>query len=287
MADEQDRLTANPDDQQEPVVEAEAPVAPEGAPSEALTEDQVSSMIAAAQEQAIREVEEKALRQAQSLSDKTEARLDKKWRRDLGSALAPYEEALAERGAEPGELEDLRKYTEEQLEVRRLKSEIERYKRRDEQQQAQLDKEKFIAQTCAQFGLNPFDPRLKRDAPSPDEFLTSAMAAWQEDQTKGLKATKTDKERERLEAQVAAGALDVTGGGAAMSPPAWSTSKLVAGSDESIISSHIIHYFGSTKPEEMGRLLRKTQELMKHDPKFKGRLKESVRRIYDQETLGK
>lgn len=269
MANEDRLETANADDQQELVVEA---ASEEGAPSEeALTEEQVSSMIASAQERAIREVEEKALRQAQSLSDKTEARLDKKWRRDLGSALAPYEDALAERGAEPGELEGLRRKTEDQLEVRRLKSEVERYKRRDEQQAAELAKTQYIAQICAQFGLNPYDPRLKRDAASPDEFLTSAMVAWQEDQTKGLKATKTDQQRQRLEKQVAAGELDVVGGGKGMAAPEWTTGSLVLHSDELTISEELLRRFEKLTPAEMGRLVHKTTALMKKEPDLHAR----------------
>lgn len=283
---EETRLEANQDNPDE-VVEAAPAIEAEGAPSEQLSEDQVLTMIREAQEQAIREVEEKALRQAQSLVDKTEARMDKQWQRRFGSLLAPYEEALAERGVEPGELEDLRKKTQSDLEVQELKAEIQRYKERDAQRDAELAKEKYIRQTCTQLGLNSYDPRLKRDAASPDEFLASAMGAWQEDQTKALKATKTGQQRERLEAQVAAGALDVVGGGPAMAPPAWSTSKLVAGTDESAISGHLIHYFGTLKPEEMGRLIRKTQELIKQDPRFEGKLKEAARRIHDQETLGK
>lgn len=275
---EEDRLTANPDDPQEPVVEA---AGEEGAPSEPLTEEAVSLMIAQAQERAIREVEEKALRQAQSLSDKTEARLDKRWRRHLGSALAPYEEALAERGAEPGELEDLRKTTEGQLEVRELKAEIQRYKERDTLQAAELAKKEYISQVCDQFGLREYDPRLKRDAVSPDEFLASAMAAWKEDQTKGLKATKTDQQRQRLEQQVAAGELDVVGGGKGMAAPEWSTTSLVLHSDEMAISEELLSRFEKLTPAEMGRLVHKTKVLMKKEPDLHARA--AAQRIAMQE----
>jgi len=279
MADEQ--LDVQLGDQQ-----VAGPVAlPAAAPSVALTEEKVQALITEATERAAREGEERALRQSQSLVDKAEARIDRRWQDRVGKLLTPYEQALQEHGAEPGDVEALRTKTRGDLEVQELKSQVAQYRERDAQRESEYQKERSIRQMCEPLGMNPYDPRLQeaRNAASPDEFLKQALVLWKEDQLGTAKATTEQQRRQVLEAQQAAGELDVTGGGAAMVPAAWSVSSLIPGSEESIISEHLMHYFKTLSEADMGQKILKVQQLMKSDPRLAGRLKETARRVWDME----
>ena len=256
---------------------ATAPATAGEAPSEALTKEAVLSMI----QQARTEAEERALRQAQSLVDKATARTDQKWARKFDGFVAPYEQALKEMDADPEQLKAMRAHSERDWELEEAKGKLREFEELEKQRQVEAERETYIRYQLDKYNIPRNHPKL--DMTSADTFLDSVYTIRLERETERLKTTNTDVKRQDLERLQQAGALDVTGGGAAMAQAAWSTSKLVLGSDESIISGHLMHYYGSLKPEELGQKIAKVMQLIKQEPTLQGKLKEAARRVHDSE----
>lgn len=144
------------------------------------------------------------------------------------------------------------------------------------------ERENYIKQVCADYKIDRYHKGLKLDTNQSDFDRSVLDILAQRLERQDRDAARADKKKD-LEALREAGGLDVTGGGAAMAPPAWSTSKLVAGSEESAIAGHIMHYYGTLESEKLGQKIQKVQELMKSDPRWAGKLKAAARRVWDME----
>ena len=277
MANEQ--LDVQLSDQQ--VAEPVAP--PAAAPSkETFTKDEVLAQIEQAKEEAIRRATQDAFRQSQAKTDKDIARIQQATQSQLEALMERTGRVLADHGAEPETIEGLRRQTQTDLEMQELRRKAQAYEELRSQTEAEQERERFIAEQCRKYNVSPYDERLNRT--DPYAFADSILAIREERLARQAKDQERKDKQQDLERLAQAGALDVTGGGAAMAPPAWSTSKLVAGSQESIIAGHLIHYFGTLKPEELGQKILKTQQLMKSEPRLAGQLKDAARRVYDMES---
>lgn len=275
MAEE--NLEANLDDQE--VIETDGD---KGAPSGALTREEFEAILAERIEAAKREATDTAFRQAQGKVDKDIARVQEQQRQQIDAIQQWYLDALAKYGAEPEELEGLRNQTQEKLHRQQEIQELQALRKYRAETEAERQRRDYIGRMCKKYGVALNDPNL--DDSSPEAFMASLLdiqAKRLERQVKGK--AQTDK-KQNLAKLADAGALDVTGGGAAMAPPSWSVTKLVPGSDESTIAGHIMHYYGALSEADLGERIRRAQELMKNEPRLKGKLKEAARRVHDAET---
>lgn len=276
MAEEQ--LDVQQGDQQV----AEPAVKPAAAPSETFTKDEVLAQIEQAKEEAIRRATQDAFRQSQAKTDKDIARIQQATQSQLEALMERTGRVLAEHGAEPETIEGLRRQTQTDLEMTELRRQAQAYQELRSQTEAEAEREKFIAEQCRKYNVSPYDERLNRT--DPYAFADSILVIREDRLTRQAKDQERKGKQEDLERLAQAGALDVTGGGAAMAPPAWSTAKLIPGSQESIISEHIMHYFKNLTQAELGQKIQKVQQLMKLEPLLTGKLKEAARRVYDMET---
>ena len=252
------------------------------APSETFTKDEVLAQIEQAKEEAIRRATQDAFRQSQAKTDKDIARVQADTRSQYTTLMERYNRALLEHGAEPEAIEGLQRQTQTDLEMQELRQKAGAYEHLKAQIEADQAKEDYIKQVCADYKIDRYHTDLKADLDQStfDRSVLDILARRLERQEKDA---QRETKKQGLEHLQAAGALDVTGGGAAMAPPAWSTSKLVAGSQESIIAGHLIHYFGTLAPAELGQKILKTQQLMKSEPRLAGQLKDAARRVWEQE----
>ena len=276
----EDSLEANLDNPE--VVETE----PEGAPSEQLTQEQVLTMIedvkAEAKMEAARQAEE-AFTRSQSLIDKNIARERATWQQQYDTLQGRYGEFAIAQGADPDALETLHRQTRTEVEMQELRRQAQAYQELKAQTEAERERNDFILEQCRKYKIDPSDPRLNKS--DPYAFVESILVVQNDRLARRTKDAEREDKKKDLEALREAGALDVTGGGAAMAPAAWSTAQLVAGSDESAIAGHVMHYFENLSVAELGQKILKVQQLMKQEPRLAP--KEAARRVYDMETLGR
>lgn len=259
-------------------------VAVEEAPSEQLTQEQVLAMIedvkAEAKMEAARQAEE-AFTRSQSLIDKNIARERATWQSQYETLQSRYGEFAIAQGADPDALETLDRQTKTEVEMQELRRQAQAYQELKAQTEAEKERAAFILEQCRKYKIDPSDPRLNKS--DPYAFVESILVVQNERLARRTKDAEREDKKKDLEALREAGNLDVTGGGAAMAPPAWSTASLMPGSEESAISGHIMHYFGTLKPEELGQKIQKVQQLMKSDPRWAGKPKATARRVWDME----
>ena len=222
---------------------------------------------------------EAAFTRSQSLVDKNIARIQQATQSQLEALMERTGRVLAEHGAEPETIEGLRRQTQTDLEMTELRRQAQAYQELRSQTEAEQEREKFIAEQCRKYNVSPYDERLNRT--DPYAFADSILAIREERLARQAKDQDRKGKQEDLERLAQAGALDVTGGGAAMAAPAWSTSKLVLGSDEFAISEELLRKFAHLTPAEMGRLIMKTQQLMKQEPNLPPR--QAAQRVAMQE----
>ncbi|MBC8445807.1 MAG: hypothetical protein H8D74_01270 [Chloroflexi bacterium] len=272
MAEES--LETNLDNQE--VVEAEAT----GVPSKKeLSQDDILAMIEQARADAKREARaqaEEAFTRSQSLIDKNIARERQETQSQYTALTERYTQALAEHGAEPATIEGLQRQTRTEMEIQELRQKAQQYDVLRAEREAEQAKEETISQTCAEYNIDRYHKDL--DTSSPQALNRSVLAIL----ANRIKRQERDSERDNLKRLTQAGALDVTGGGAAMAPAAWSTAKLVPGSEESIIAGHVMHYFQNLTAAELGQKIQKAQQLMKAEPRLTA--KEAARRMRSTEA---
>lgn len=257
-------------------------VAAEDAPSEQLTQEQVLAMIedvkAEAKMEAARQAEE-AFTRSQSLIDKNIARERADWQSQYESLQGRYGEFAIAQGADPDALETLNRQTRTEVEMQELRRQAQAYQELKAQTEAEKERAAFIQEQCRKYKIDPSDPRLNKS--DPYAFVESILVVQNDRLARRTKDAEREAKKQDLVTKVDAGALDVTGGGAAMAPPAWSTAQLVVGSDESVIAGHLMHYFSTLKPEELGQKILKVQQLTKQDPRLS--YKEAARRVWGME----
>lgn len=243
---------------------------------EASSEQDILVLIEKAKADAIQEAEGRATRLAQSMIDKKIARE----RQTTQTLLSRYQKALAEHGAGAETLEELEEQTKQEMAIQELREKARLYDELQAQTEAERAREEIVRKTCEVLGIDPYDPRIKRDAASPEEFLASAVQVFQE-QAGGQ---AQDQKRQQLRRLKAGGALDVLGGGPSLTPPSWTTGDLDILSSDPGITRTLLRYMGTLTQEEMGRLLSKTKELLKNNPNLSP---EEAARMVAQKELGR
>lgn len=258
-------------------------VPPAAAPSETFTKDEVLAQIEQAKEEAIRRATQDAFRQSQAKTDKDIARVQADTRSQYTTLMERYNRALLEHGAEPEAIEGLQRQTQTDLEMQELRQKAGAYEHLKAQIEADQAKEDYIKQVCADYKIDRYHTDLKTDADQStfDRSVLDILARRLERQDKDAQRGTKKQDLERLQQ---AGALDVTGGGAAMAHPARSISELVPGSEESAIAGYLMHYYQTLKTDDLWPRILKVQQLMKNEPRLQGQLKEAARRVWDQET---
>lgn len=259
--------------------------AEETSSKEELSQDEILAMIEKTRAEAkteAREQAEAAFTRSQSLIDKNIARERATWQSQYQSLQERYESALAKYGADPGDLEALHRQTQTEMEMQELRNQARAYQELKAQTEAERGREAFVREKCREYNIGPDDERL--DQSDPYAFVESILLIQSERLARRAKDAAREEKKKDLEALKEAGGLDVTGGGAAMAPPAWSTANLILGSEESAISEHIIHYYENLTVEELGQKISKVQQLIKQEPRLS--LKEASRRVHDMEKTG-
>ncbi len=259
-------------------------VAAEEAPSEVeqLTQAEVLALIEDVKAEAKREataLSEDAFRRSQSKIDQDIARERATWTQQYENLQGRYSEFAIAQGADPDALETLNRQTRTERKMQELQVQASAYQELKAQTEAERERNDFILEQCRKYKLDPNDERLNKS--DPYAFVESILVVQNERLARRTKDAEREGKKKDLEALQEAGGLDVTGGGAAMAAPAWSTSKLVVGSEESAIAGHIMHYFKQLAEADLGQKIQKVQELMKSDPRWAGKPKAAARRVWD------
>ena len=254
--------------------------AAEAQPSkEEFNSEKVLAMINEAKTAAIAEAEQRAFARSQSLIDKNIARTEQNWQAQYQTLQQRYEKTMADQGVEPEVLEQLRHQTQSDMEVQELRRKAQAYEELRAQTEANESRRNYIEAQCAKYNISSTDTRL--NTTDPEAFADSILAIREARLERQAKEAERKGKQDGLANLRDAGALDVTGGGSAMAAPAWSTTRLVPGSEESVIAGHVIHYYRTIKPEELGQKIAKVQQLMKADPTLKAQ--DAARRVHDLE----
>ena len=278
MADE--LLDANQD------VVVDDVVAAEEAPSEVveqLTQTEVLAMIEDVKVEAKREAKaqaEDAFRRSQSKIDQDIARQQQTTATQVETLMTQYGAALAEHGADADTIEGLQRQTQASITRSQEHQELTSLRQYKADAEANLEIEKQIQEVLSRYKIDRSHPELNFD--SQTAFYDSVYVIRDGRLERRLKDAERSDKKQDLEALREAGGLDVTGGGAAMASPAWSTDKLVAGSEESVIAGHVVHFFKNLTVEQLGQKILKVQQLMKLEPRLAP--KDAARRVWDMEA---
>lgn len=283
MAEE--TLDVQQGDQQvaEPAVEQAA------APSEQLTQEQVLAMLEDVKVEAKREaalLSEEAFRRSQSKIDQDIARERASWQSQYETLRSTYGEFAIAQGADPDALETLNRQTQTEVRMKELQAEAQAYRELKAQTEAEQAKRDQIRRTCAKYKIDLSHPRLVTDQTFED-FAESVLDIRAQRLERREKDAEREAKKQDLETLREAGGLDVTGGGAAMAAPAWSTAQLAPDSEESLIAGRIIHHFNRPMTvEELGQKTKKALQIMKSDPRFTDNPAGAAKRVYEMETFG-